>query len=88
MNKQEYDWRDEHQQEEKRHEALRDSSNLEKRTREFILSLGHGPAITKKLVEIIEWEKQLSWDEGFEDGNNYEDTDAILHIVPPTSPEI
>jgi hypothetical protein len=72
MNKQEYDWRDEHQQEEKRHEALRDSSNLEKRTRDFILSLGHGPAITKKLVEIMEWEKELSWSEGFEAAEEFE----------------
>ena len=42
-----------------------DVKNMEKETIEFINSLS--PEIGEKLTEIIEWEKELSWSNGYAD---------------------
>ena len=52
-----------------------DMSNFEKETIEFINTLPE--EVREQLVEIIEWEKEMSWSNGYEDAVEQLEKDKI-----------
>ena len=50
---------------------------MEKRTIEFIQSLPISEAHRRTLMEMVEWEKELSWSDGYADAEEQADEASI-----------